>query len=159
MWNWLYSGSLVWWLSVGSIAAFAGSLIAIPWILVRLPPHYFDERQPRIWLKGRHPALRCLGIGLINALGVLFILAGIAMLVLPGQGMLTMLVGLSLVDFPGKRALERRIISITLVYQSINGLRARFGRPSLVIYPHCDLAEAPTFPVGTVPPEDKSLGA
>jgi hypothetical protein len=159
MWHWLYSSSLVWWLSIGSIAAFAGSLVAIPWILVRLPPHYFDERQPRIWLKGRHPVLRCLGIGLINALGVLFILAGIAMLVLPGQGMLTMLVGLSLVDFPGKRALERKIISIALVYQTINALRVRFGRPSLVIYPHCDLAEVPTVPVGTVPPEDKSLGA
>jgi Putative transmembrane protein (PGPGW) len=159
MWSWLYSGSVVWWLSFGSIAAFAGSLIAIPWILVRLPPHYFDERQPRIWLKGRHPALRCLAIGLINVLGVLFILAGIAMLVLPGQGMLTMLVGLSLVEFPGKRALERKIISIPLVYQTINGLRARFDRPSLVIYPHCDLAEAPTVPGNTLPPKDKSLGA
>ena len=159
MLDWLYSSSLIWWLSVGSIVAFAGSLIAIPWILVRLPPHYFDERQPRIWLKGRHPVLRCLGIGLINALGVLFLLAGIAMLVLPGQGMLTMLVGLSLVDFPGKRALERKIISITLVYQTINALRARFGRPPLVIYPHCDLTEVPTAGGGTLPPNDKSLGA
>jgi len=159
MWDWLYSSSLAWWLFVLSIVTFAGSLIAIPWILVRLPPHYFDERQPRIWLKGRHPALRCLAIGLINVLGVLFILAGIAMLVLPGQGMLTMLVGLSLVEFPGKRALERKIISIPLVYQTINGLRARFGQPSLVIYPHCDLAEVPTVGDDTLPPNDKSLGA
>ena len=159
MWDWLYSSSLAWWMFVLSIVTFAGSLIAIPWILVRLPPHYFDERQPRIWLKGHHPALRCLGIGLINALGVLFILAGIAMLVLPGQGMLTMLVGLSLVDFPGKRALERKIISIPMVFQTINALRTRFGQPSLVIYPHCDLPQGATFGEGPVPPDDKSLGA
>ena len=154
MWNWLYSGSFVWWLSVGSIVAFAGSLVAIPWILVRLPPHYFDERQPRIWLRGHHPALRCLGIGVIHVFGVLFILAGIAMLVLPGQGMLTILVGLSLVDFPGKRALERKIISIPLVFQSVNALRARFGRCSLVIYPHCDLAEGPAARSSPPPPKE-----
>jgi hypothetical protein len=158
MWHWLYSSSLAWWLFILSLATFAGSLIAIPWVLVRLPPHYFDERQPRIWLKGHHPALRCVVIALINVLGILFILAGIAMLVLPGQGMLTMLVGLSLVDFPGKRALERRILSIPLVFQTINRLRARFSRPSLVIYPHCDLAEAPTVGGETLPPKDTTLG-
>jgi putative transmembrane protein PGPGW len=159
MWHWLYSSSLAWWLFILSLATFAGSLIAIPWILVQLPPHYFDERHPRIWLNDRHPVLRSLGLGLKNLVGVLFILAGIAMLVLPGQGLLTILIGVSLMDFPGKRALERKIMSVPLVFQAINRLRAKFGEAPLVVYPHCDLTEVPTAPGGTLPPTDKSLGA
>src|SRR5438445_9959440 len=67
--------------------------------MVRLPPHYFDERHPRLWLNDRHPVLRGLGFSIKNLLGVLFVLAGIAMLVLPGQGLLTMLIGLSFFGF------------------------------------------------------------
>lgn len=153
MFDWLYSSSLAWFLFVLSIATFIGSLIAIPWILVRLPPHYFDERHPRLWLNDQHPLLRGLGFGVKNLLGMLFVLAGIAMLVLPGQGVLTMLIGLSFMDFPGKRALERKIVSLPMVLQTINRLRARFGEPSLIVYPHCDLIEAPTL--GSNPREDK----
>ena len=155
MFNWLYSSSLAWLLFVLSIATFAGSLIAIPWILVRLPPHYFDERHPRLWLNDQHPVLRGLGLGLKNLLGVLFVLAGIAMLVLPGQGLLTMLIGVSLLDFPGKRDLERKIISFPMVLQAINRLRERFGESSLIVYPHCDLVDTTT--VGGTPP-DKEAG-
>ena len=133
MLDWLHSSSLAWYLVALSLATFAGSLIAIPWILVRLPTHYFDERHPRLWLNDQHPVLRVLGVGLKNLLGVLFILAGIAMLVLPGQGLLTMLIGLSLLDFPGKRALERKIISLPMVLQTINRLRARFGKSPLIV--------------------------
>src|SRR5439155_1676482 len=82
-----------------------------------------DERHPRLWLNDRHPVLRGLGLSVKNLLGVLFVLAGIAMLVLPGQGLLTMLIGLSFLDFPGKRDQERKIISVPMVLQTINRLR------------------------------------
>jgi len=154
--DWLYSSSLAWFLFVLSIATFAGSLIAIPWILVRLPPHYFDERHPRLWLNDQHPVLRGLGFGVKNLIGVLFVLAGIAMLVLPGQGLLTMLLGVSFLDFPGKRDLERKIISLPIVLQAINRLRERFGESSLIVYPHCDLVDTTT--VGGNPP-DKGRGS
>ena len=156
MFYWLYSSSLAWFLFVLSIATFAGSLIAIPWILVRLPPHYFDERHPRLWLNNHHLVLRGLGLGLKNLIGMLFVLAGIAMLVLPGQGLLTMLIGVSLLDFPGKRDLERKIISLPMVLQAINRLRERFGKSSLIVYPHCDLVD--TTSVGDSPP-DKGGGS
>jgi hypothetical protein len=146
MLDWLYSSSLVWPLFVLSIATFIGSLVLIPWILLRLPPHYFDERHPRIWLKDHHRIVRQVGFALKNLLGIAFILAGIAMLVLPGQGLLTMLIGISFVDFPGKRALERKIVSVPQVLSAINGVRARFGEAPLIVYPHCDLVEAPTLP-------------
>ena len=51
----------------------------------------------------------------------------------PGQGMLTILIGLMLLDVPGKRRLERRIVGRRRILQAINRLRKRFGRPPLVL--------------------------
>lgn len=120
-------------LFVLSVVCFVVSLIAIPFLLVRLPPQYFDERHPRTWMQDHHPVLRLIGLGLKNALGVVVFLAGIAMLFLPGQGILTMLIGISLVDFPGKRRLERRLIGQPTVLKTINKLREKFDRPPLTV--------------------------
>jgi hypothetical protein len=120
-------------LGIFSIVAFVGTLIAIPIILVRLPPDYFDLRRPRRWMEGHHPLLRATTRVLKNVLGAIFILAGIAMLVLPGQGILTMLIGISLMDFPGKRSLERNIVSRPTVLRAINAICERFGHPPLIV--------------------------
>jgi hypothetical protein len=120
-------------LTAFSIVCFVGTLVAIPFILVRLPPHYFDERRPRTWMKDHHPVLRLTGLALKNVVGIVFVLAGVAMLFLPGQGILTMLIGLSLMDFPGKRRLERMIVGQPEILRTINGLRARFGRAPLTV--------------------------
>ncbi len=130
---WPASSALLPWLFALSLVSFVGSLIVIPWILIRLPPNYFDERYPRTWLRDHHPILRFAGHLLKNAVGVIFILGGLAMLVLPGQGLLTIVIGVSLLDFPGKRALERRLLSRPMVLQAINRLRQRFGRPPLAL--------------------------
>lgn len=127
----LLSSASLEWLFLLSVVGFLGSLIALPLILVRLPADYFSERHPRAWLKARHPVLRIMAVALKNILGVILLLGGFAMLVLPGQGILTIVIGMSLVDFPGKRALERRILSRPLVLQAINRIRTRFNRPSL----------------------------
>jgi hypothetical protein len=116
-----------------SIVGFIGSLIAIPFILVRLPPHYFDERHPRTWMENHHPVLRLTGLILKNVIGLVFLLAGFAMLFLPGQGILTMLIGVSLMDFPGKRRLERKLIGRPSVLKTINAVRAKFNHPPLTV--------------------------
>jgi hypothetical protein len=116
-----------------SLFVFLGTLIAIPFILVRLPPDYFDLRVPRTWMKGSHPVLRIAGQAVKNVAGLLFFLAGVSMLILPGQGILTILIGISLLDFPGKRRLEARIIGQRTVFGAVNSLRARFGKPPFVI--------------------------
>ena len=144
--DWHAHSSLLVFLFGLSVVMFVGSLIAIPWILLRLPAHYFDERHPRTWLEKHHPVFRALAIGLKNLLGAIFVLAGIAMLVLPGQGLLTILIGLSFVDFPGKRSLERRIISAPMILHTINRLRERFGRSPLVVYPHCHIVAPDLHP-------------
>jgi hypothetical protein len=120
-------------LTIASVAFFIGTLIAIPFILVRLPPHYFDERHPRRWMPDRHPVLRLMGLIAKNAVGTVFLAVGIALLFLPGQGILTILLGISLMDFPGKRYCERKIVGQPTVLKAINALRAKYDKPPLAV--------------------------
>jgi UPF0716 family protein affecting phage T7 exclusion len=66
-----------------------------------------------------------------NVLGVILLIAGAIMLLTPGQGIITMLIGLALIDVPGKRALETWIVGRPRVLAAINRLRARYGHPPL----------------------------
>ncbi len=68
-----------------------------------------------------------------NILGALFLLAGVAMLLLPGQGLLTMVMGVVFLDLPGKYKFERWLIARPGIARSVNWLRQRAGRPLLII--------------------------
>lgn len=123
------------WFAVSSIFMFVGTLIAIPIILMRLPADYFDTRIPRPWMENHHPVLRLLGHIVKNVVGAIFLFAGFLMLFLPGQGVLTMLIGLSLIEFPGKRRVEAKIVGQSTVLSTINAMRAKFDKPPLIIAP------------------------
>ena len=123
------------WLAALSIVFFIGTLIAIPFILVRLPADYFDIRVPRPWMQDHHPVLRVAGHIVKNAVGAVFLLAGFLMLFLPGQGVLTMLIGISMLDFPGKRKIEAKLIGQPTVLNVINSMRKKYGKPPLVLAP------------------------
>ena len=115
-------------LGAGSIAMFVGTLVAVPFVICRLPRD--------IYVRRRAPRARPVGLGAVLALarnlfGLAIIAAGILMLVLPGQGLLTIVIGVALVDFPGKHAVERRLIGHPRVIDAMNALRERFGRPPL----------------------------
>jgi hypothetical protein len=133
MLQWMNSHqTLLWWLGMLSILTFIGSLIAIPYLVSWIPQDYFcRDRGNDHSFRKRHPIIRLIGLVLKNIFGVLFVLAGIAMLVLPGQGILTMLIGLMLMNFPGKLTLERRLIQQPAVFKTINWIRAKRGRPGL----------------------------
>ena len=122
-------------LTILSIVFFVGSLIAIPFILVRLPTDFFDIRVPRPWMEDHHPVLRVLGHLVKNVVGAIFLFVGFLMLFLPGQGILTMLIGISMLDFPGKRKLEAKLIGQPAVLNTINSMREKFGKPPLIIAP------------------------
>ncbi|MFO0766221.1 MAG: PGPGW domain-containing protein [Nitrospiraceae bacterium] len=128
-------GQLLIWLAVSSVFMFVGTLVAIPIILMRLPADYFDVRKPRPWMENHHPVLRLIGHIVKNVVGAIFLFAGFLMLFLPGQGVLTMLIGLSLIEFPGKRKLEAKIVGQSTVLSTINSMRAKFDKPPLIIAP------------------------
>jgi small-conductance mechanosensitive channel len=122
----------MWWLVGVSGACFLATLIAVPWMVVRMPADYFTaSRQSKA--HDRHPALHLLITVLRNIVGYLFIILGVAMLILPGQGILTILAGLGLVDFPGKDRLIQRIVAQHTVRKSLDWIRQRAGRPPLVL--------------------------
>lgn len=122
-------------ITIASIIGLIGSVITIPIILIRLPADYFDTRIPRHWMKDHHPALRIIGLIIKNFVGSVFVLAGFIMLFLPGQGLLTMLIGISLMDFPRKRELEARIVGRPGILKAINAMRHKFNKPSLILAP------------------------
>lgn len=57
--------------------------------------------------------------------------AGLLLLVIPGQGVLTMVIGLILIDFPGKYHLERGLMQRKHVLKTVNWLCARRQEPPL----------------------------
>jgi hypothetical protein len=111
------------------------SLIVIAVLLVALPHTYFlDSHDRGLWID-QHPAVRWTGILAKNVLGIGIVLLGGALSLpgIPGQGLLTILIGLVLLDFPGKRHLERRILRLPRVLRRTNELRRRFGKPPLIL--------------------------
>jgi len=112
-----------------SVIAFVGTLIAIPAILIRLPPDYFQNHHHKPWFANHHPVVRTFGLLAKNLAGIIFLLAGIAMLFLPGQGLLTMLLGILFIDFPGKHRLEKKLIQHPKILLAINAFREKAGKP------------------------------
>jgi hypothetical protein len=117
------------------IVTFAGSVGIISFILVKLPPDYFQESHSRAFWSDRRPALRWLGLIGKNVLGALLVLLGIVMSVpgIPGQGILTILLGIMLLDLPGKRRVEQKILRQPKVLEKINRWRQKFGKPPLLL--------------------------
>ena len=126
-----YQGLLEW-LGGLSLMMFVVTLVVFPLVIIYLPEDYFvrDRRDPARQTR-RHPAVWLALTILKNILGVALVAAGLAMLVLPGQGLLTMLIGVTLVNFPGKFALERRIVSRPSVANTLNRIREAAGRSRL----------------------------
>lgn len=117
------------------LVTFAISLAIVSFIMVKIPPDYFRKDRPRDLWADKHPAVRFLGIFVKNLLGAVLVVLGIIMSVpgVPGQGILTILLGVMLLDFPGKRELEYRLVSRPRVFNAINKLRHRFGKDILVL--------------------------
>lgn len=127
-------GNWILWLSALSVATFVLSLAALPWLVAKIPEDYFlhGSRIPAAW-KQAHPVLRYILMALKNLLGLVLLVGGFVMLFIPGQGILTMAMGLMLMDYPGKFQLERRIVAIPAVYKGLNWLRKKRHAPPLLV--------------------------
>ena len=120
-------------LGVLSVLTFIGSLVLMPILVARLPVDYFQySRRRHSYAKDRHPMVHLAAVALKNTLGFVLLLAGIVMLVLPGQGILTILIAIALMDFPGKYRLEKAIVRREPVFKALNWIRHKAGAPTLL---------------------------
>ena len=128
-WNAIFLGVGVFLLSLGL------SFAAIVLVMVNIPENYFSTHYKQDFLPNSSWAVRWGAVILKNLLGVFLIILGLALSLpgVPGQGIITILLGLIMLDIPGKRPLEARIISRPKVFSAVNRLRARFGKPPIVV--------------------------
>jgi hypothetical protein len=131
--RWLPDGRVMFALTVISLLMMVVALFLVPLVIGFLPADYFvrpDPPRPR-W--GRQfPVLYFLWLCFRNLIGAVFLLVGFVQLFTPGQGLLCMLVGLSLMVFPGKRKIEAWILANRMVLTAINAIRRRYGKPPVL---------------------------
>lgn len=139
IWQWLtrFWESLTWgriaWGLLFSIITIVISYGIIVVGMVKIPADYFSSRYVKTLSADKHFSLRwAMFIGK-NVIGFLLIIAGIIMIFTPGPGVPTILLGLIMMDIPGKRPLEAKLINRPMVLSAINDLRARYKKPPLMM--------------------------
>ncbi|MDA3958408.1 PGPGW domain-containing protein [Oceanispirochaeta sp.] len=125
-----YSGLIIT-MSTVSLVTFAGTLLVLPILLIQIPEEYFLESHRK---KDSSRKINILFYLAKNLLGILFLLMGFIMLFIPGQGLLTIFAGLWMMDFPGKRVLEIKLIQKRSIYKGIDYIRRKAGKASLKIW-------------------------
>ena len=115
------------------LVTFSVNLALVSLILVKLPADYFKKNRKTKFWSGPKPLLHAAKVIGKNLLGFLLVILGIVLSIpgVPGQGVLTILLGIMLLDFPGKLTLERKLLSRPEIVKTINKLRARFTKPPL----------------------------
>jgi len=111
------------------------STLAMAIVMVKIPADYFSLHHERNFLRESSWLVRWSATILKNVLGIILIIIGIILSLpgIPGQGLLTILLGLIMLDIPGKRPLEARIIKRPRILAVINNLRARYKKPPLIL--------------------------
>ena len=128
-WSWVLLGAL------SFVVVSIGGVAVLRALLIRLPADYFSRSRSRMSWMDAHPVLRWGGLILKNTAGAALVVLGIVLSVpgVPGPGFLTILLGVTVMDFPGKRRLERWLIGRPSILQPVNRLRERHGKPPLVM--------------------------
>nr|ALS88992.1 putative transmembrane protein (PGPGW) [uncultured bacterium] len=139
IWDWVvrFWQTITWsqiiWTAVFTVVTIIISYVAIVIGIIKIPADYFSSNYAREIKSDKHFSIRWTALIVKNIIGFLMILAGIVMLFTPGPGVPTILLGLIMLDIPGKRPLEARIIKRPTILAAINKLRARFDKPPLVL--------------------------
>ena len=120
------------WLATISLFVFIFSLVSIKWLVALIPTDYFIKKK-KLKSEKSYSFIWLISIIVKNLIGYTLILGGLLMLVLPGQGLFTILMGLILSNYPGKYTIEKRFISIPSILKTVNWLRKKSEKPPLQI--------------------------
>ena len=132
-----FFSALTWTKLLIGAAIFLVSLLAnlgiVSLIMVKLPADHFSKsRKTKFWA-GPRPWLHAAKVIGKNIAGILLVALGVVLSLpgVPGQGLLTVLLGIMLLDFPGRDRLEQKLLSKPSIVNTINSLRERFGKKPL----------------------------
>ena len=120
------------WLGIVSSVIFLVSLLSIGRLVSLIPSDYFINRKESKF-KLNYPVAWLVSAVIKNIFGYILILGGILMLILPGQGLITIFIGLMLSNYPGKYKIEKKIIATPKILKSINWLRKKSNEPPLIV--------------------------
>ena len=101
--------------------------------MIKIPADYFSSTYVREINSDKHFSIRWAAFLVKNTVGFLLLIAGIIMIFTPGPGVPTILLGLIMMDIPGKRPLEAKLINRPMVLSAVNDLRAKYNKPPLIM--------------------------
>jgi hypothetical protein len=111
------------WLAAAIVVTFLVGLAVLRVLIVRLPSDWFVREEPT-----RSRASRIAR----RIAGALLVLVGMALLVLPGPGMLIVAIGVALFDSPRKRQLLAKLLTRPAIGDALDRARARAKQPPFV---------------------------
>jgi hypothetical protein len=110
-----------------SALIFVISLIFTPFLVSKIPHDYFtNAKYHKLEIEHFGHIVAVVGR---SALGLALVFLGFVMLFTPGQGILAIIVGLFLMEFPGKKRLECKIIQNEVTFKALNWMRKKFKQP------------------------------
>ena len=124
--------NLIFWFGSISLFVFLFSLLSIKWLVSLIPEDYFINKKDSK-IKTNNILIWYTVLIFKNLIGYSLILGGIMMLVLPGQGLFTIIIGLMMSNYPGKYSIEKKFIAIPTILKSINWLRRKSNKPPIRI--------------------------
>ena len=127
----VYKNLILWFGSI-SLFVFLFSLLSIKWLVSLIPEDYFINKKDSK-IKTNNIFIWYTVLIFKNLIGYSLILGGIMMLVLPGQGLFTIIIGLMMSNYPGKYSIEKKFIAIPTILKSINWLRRKSNKPPIRI--------------------------
>jgi hypothetical protein len=139
IWEWLvqFWESLTWsiiaWGLLFTVVTVIASYGLIVIGMIKIPADYFSSSYVKEINRDKHFSVRWAVFIVKNIIGFLLVIAGIIMIFTPGPGVPTILLGLILMDIPGKRPLEAKLIQRPMVLSAVNDLRARYNKPPLIM--------------------------
>lgn len=113
-----------------SVVSLLVGLVMLPVAVVRIDADHFVREPGEERWRSRSTRERAWAI-VRTVVGGILVLAGVVLLLIPGQGVLTIVAGLLVAEYPGKYRVERAIVRRPAVLLALNRIRCRFGRETL----------------------------
>ena len=113
------------WLQLIALASLIMLVISaslLPYLVAQLPTDYFcNQPQSAHRIFSKKGLIRILR----NLIGLILLPVGLLMLVSPGQGLLTVILALLLIDYPQKKKIEQALLQREVIFNGLNLLRKK----------------------------------